>query len=517
MANLKSLSTGERIQTGGGGKKKQQLKNAYTILEKVRKGEIQSGYYDNKGGMGLFDKLAFYKKPDLVKPHLHYLDDWRVETVVDNYIKNDKNIKTYYERVIKSNVIDKSKKPDFDQFSKDLKDRYAKFPKHMKNDIFKLYYNNMERIDFEPRTDKNNLKFKFLENSNNPVGKIMSEGSNMKSSIFTRNAMLNYMVQMTTLQYIDEDASKQLDKGMSGEGDGEGNDEFDKFMNSEFGKSMQEQAMDDAMKECKTADDVLDKELQEKMFEDVKKGGTSDGAGDFSPEYIRKISAKLENVKLSMGSLKESIKKLMDKSTSYFSARKETIYEDLFNADNIAGLDEYEMLHPRLRKIMIEDIVIKDTKSIGKIDVYVDISGSMDSSCNANNTNGARISKLDFAKAMIAKLADIDMLSDVYIFNNRCVKYRNDKISIAMLDTNGGTTINEAMRMLVKNNKNALVITDAEDGCGIYSDKAFFIGVEGASFNHFNKGVLEQYHDGNQMVVFDGHKIHKVNKKGYQI
>ena len=49
-----------------------QYKNVYTILEKVKKGEIQSYYKEEES---LFSKLKFYKKPDLLKPYVHYIDE----------------------------------------------------------------------------------------------------------------------------------------------------------------------------------------------------------------------------------------------------------------------------------------------------------------------------------------------------------------------------------------------------------------------------------------------------------
>jgi hypothetical protein len=118
---------------------------------------------------------------------------------------------------------------------------------------------------------------------------------------------------------------------------------------------------------------------------------------------------------------------------------------------------------------------------------------------------------------MIAKLKEMDMLNDVYLFDTRVKKYRNDMISISMIDCGGGTTINEAVRSIVRNDINALVITDAEDHCSIYSDKAFFIGVEGSRFNGFNHDVIEQYSNKNQVVVFDGNRIQKVNSQGLTV
>jgi hypothetical protein len=65
-----------------------EYKNVYTILEKVKKGEIDTYYKDRDG---LFGRINFYRKPDLIKPHLHYLDESKIENIFDTYM-NDKSI-----------------------------------------------------------------------------------------------------------------------------------------------------------------------------------------------------------------------------------------------------------------------------------------------------------------------------------------------------------------------------------------------------------------------------------------
>jgi predicted metal-dependent peptidase len=204
----------------------------------------------------------------------------------------------------------------------------------------------------------------------------------------------------------------------------------------------------------------------------------------------------------------------MDKSTNYFSAKKEVIYDDLFNSDNIAGLEDYIMLHPKLRKIFAEDLQVKDTKSIGKIDIYIDVSGSMSSYCGAVNSKGDSISKIDFCKAFTAKLKSMDMLNEIFLFDNKVKECRNDIVSISMISCGGGTTIDKAVEKIEKEGRNALVITDAEDHCSIYSDKAFFIGVQGANFNYFNNEIIKEYSNRGQVVVFDGTRISKVDVFG---
>lgn len=496
--------------------KNKQYKNVYTILEKVKKGEIQSGsYYKDKDG--LFGKLNFYKKADLVKPYVHYIDENKIQSIVEKEINSMESIKDYYNRFQKSaafNKIQDDQKPDMQKFHEKLKENYKKFPKSLKYDIHKMYYHKIDKLEFEERTDANRTKYKFLEKANNPVGKIMSEGSNLKSAVFTKQMMLYYMMQMTMMEYIDPDAHQQMQNGLEGGPDNEFNnddvdDAMDKMLNNQLSKNMLDKAMQDAQDTCKMMDDHIDKETQDKMFEDPYKGGGNQ-AGNLSPDYFRQVTARLESIKLSMGSLKEKLQKLLDKSAAYFSARKVVIFDDLLNAQDVSGLDDYELLHPKLRKIFIEDIQIKEHKYIGKIDVYVDVSGSMSCSCGVRNTKGNSISKIDFAKSMIAKLKELDMLNDVYLFDTRVKKYKNDLISISMIDCGGGTTIDNAVSSIERVGNNALVITDAEDSCRHYSDKAFFIGVEGARFNGFNTQYMEKA----QCVVFDGNSVKKVNLKG---
>lgn len=503
--------------------KTKQYKNVYTILEKVKKGEIQkSNYYKDKEG--LFGKLNFYKKSDLVKPYMHYIDENKLTRLIDDEIENVQSIQKYFNQFQKSSQfgrIDGDKKPDLDSFHKKFMENYDKLPKSLQYDIQKLYYHRIENVKFEERTDKNTPRFKFLEKANNPVGKIMTETSNLKSAVFTKNMMLYYLMQLTQMEYIDPDAHQNMMDSLGG-GDGDGDPgqagkDMDKHMNNKSSQKMLDDLMNDAQQTAKMMDDNIDKDIQEQMFDNAYQGGSNGEPGKLSPDYIRTIAESLESIKLSLGSLKEKIKKLLDKSTSYFSSREVVKYEDLFNADDVSGLEDHVLLHPKLRKIFLEDIMVKETKKVGKIDVYVDISGSMSDPCGVKNIKGNSITKIDFAKSMIAKLKEMDVLNDVYLFNSNVQKYRNDLISIAMIDTSGGTTINNAVKSIVQNGNNALVITDAEDGCDIFCEKAFFVGIAGANFRHFHKDVIKQYSERSQMIVFDGSRIYNVDKQGNTI
>lgn len=500
---------------------KKQYKNVYTILEKVKKGEIDT-YYKEKDG--LFGKMDFYKKPDLIKPHMHYLDETRLEKIVEQFIREGSNGKAtsdFYKKLSsysKFKSLPDDKKPDFAKFTSKLHETYNKFPKHMMRDIFKMYYHQMGNLDFEERTDKTQTRFKFLEKANNPVGKIMTETSSLKSSIFTRSIMMYYLMQMTAMEYIDPKQADEMMKGLNGKGSDFDQKDLDKAMdnmfNSSMGKEQLEKAMQDAQDMCQQMDENIPDNVQEKLFNEANQGG-GNNVGKISPDYIRKVAESLQNINMSMGSLKEKIKKLLDKTTSYFSSRQIVKYDDLFNSDNLSGLDEFVFLHPKLRKIMSEDIMIKDVKHVGKIDIYIDISGSMSSGCGVVNDADSQISKIDFCKSFTAKLLQMDMLNEVYLFDTRLKKIDTDLVSIAMIDCGGGTTIDVAVSNIQRSQNNAIVITDAEDRCSIYSEKAFFIGIKGARFNSFNDDVIDKYSEKGQVVVFDGRKISPVNRKGF--
>lgn len=492
-----------------------EYKNVYTILEKIKKGEMDS-HYKNKDG--LFGKINFYKKQDLVKPYLHYLDGQRIDNIMHQHVYDQASFSDSFNRFAKSKsyqAIPQDKKPDMRKFHQEVMDIYrSKFPKHLSADVFKMYYDKIEKLDFVDRDEKNQTKFKFLEKSNNPVGKIMSENSQLKSSVFMKNVIGYFLTQLAILKFQDENAFNDMMKNMNDSSDfdsGDTEQTLKDMFDSTISKNMFEKAMDDAQQTCKTLDDNLSEEQQQEIFDNTESGGD---AAKIDGEYVERLGRSLQNVRLSLGSLKDKIKKLMDKSVCYFSAKEETIYDDLFNSDNLGGLDDFMLLHPGLRKIMAEDVMIKETKKVGKIDLYIDVSGSMDSGCGLTNNEGNYISKLDFCKAFAYKLKQMDMLNEIYLFENRVTKGKDDLVSIAMLYTRGGTDIDKAVNKIIANGVNALVITDAEDHCEIYSEKAFFIGVKGANFSSFRTEVIEQYSQKDQVVVFDGTSIHKVGKDG---
>ena len=222
-----------------------QYKNVYTILEKVKKGEIQSYYNDDDDG--LFGKINFYKKADLIKPYMHYIDERKVDTVVETYMQNNEALADAYRKLSGSSKLNPDQKPDYGAFAEKVKENFKKFPKHMSKDIHKLFYHKMDKLEFEDRTDGNYTKFKMLERANNPVAKIMTEGSNLKSTIFARNIMAYFAIRSAMMEYIDPDTQQQFMNGLNGEGNPDDLDQaMEKMFNDKQSKNMLDQALKDA-------------------------------------------------------------------------------------------------------------------------------------------------------------------------------------------------------------------------------------------------------------------------------
>jgi hypothetical protein len=420
---------------------------------------------------------------------------------------------------------------------------YHSFPKGLVNDFYNLFNKPIDQLEFEDRSEENKLRYKFLEKANHPISKIMTEGSNLKSVIFTKHVM-EYFINMLTLLKLQkpdeyEEMMKQACKNGQGNNDDSGDQEdgpegdgqpqhdggagkgntksspksldkiLEDMLKQKNNENMLKEAMQKAQDTCQTVNDSMSEEEQEETWQAITTGDR--GALDkVDPEKLRRLISELEKVRMSMGRVKDFIKKIMDRSVSYFSAREEVEFDSLFENGAVDQIEDMYMLHPKLRVVMAEDIMVRDIKRMGKINLYIDISGSMSDSCGVKSSDGFRITKLDFAKSFAFKMKELNMVNEIYEFNTQVKKCGTKVADILGMHCSGGTSINAVVEHIKRIGENSLIITDAEDYCNIYSEKAFFIGVEGADFRSFHN--VEQYQE--QLCVFDGKGLYKVDSTG---
>ena len=318
----------------------------------------------------------------------------------------------------------------------------------------------------------------------------------------------------------DSDDSKQetdvnnQSKGQAGK-DSNGQKQItpDEMLNKMLtGDKENQKLFDDVVNQAKESIDFIENVMSE---EEIKKHWDSKNAQKFNSVELRKVQNILKTIELNSDSLKPYIKKIVDKSFSYFDSKTTEVYDEFLNNPEVSEILGFEFFHPKFKNLMIEDIQIKDSKKVGKVNVYLDVSGSMSSSANIKDTP---MDKLTFSKALLLKLKKMDVINEVYTFNTTIKTLKDPDLSTMLtIDTSGGTSLNLVISDIIKKDKPSIVITDADDRIDHYSEKAFLLGVAGASFHHISRHALDQYRTNNQLIVFNGDDVKKVNERGYTI
>ncbi len=562
-------------------KSKYKYKNVYTILEKVKKGELE---FDTPYTR-FYSGFEYNVKDELIKPYVHYLDERAIRNAVDRYISEPashakiNDIAQKHKKLISPGTL-----------TTEMRAIYRKFPKELLNDIFNIHHKSIETLKFKDRTPDNIVKYELIEKANNPIAKIITKDNNLNSMIYTRSMVQYYVMMLAILQQEDkaafddvmdnltntkrssafdistgssskQDIDEELDyedeeeedkdiiqepitsTGMedtsgtettnaslkkasrhgSGSPGSEGNMKqtershlktlTDRFEQSVTGRKILEEVLDSA----KQTTDLLNKTMSEKqiteLWEDLgsfRNTESMNAHNRVNREYLKNIEKELRKVSLNMAGIKPKIKSLLDKSISYFSVNEKSYFENIFDAGTLDAIQDLELFHPLLRKISIEDMNVRETQKVGKIDIYIDCSGSMNSSCGVIDDDGQHMSRLLFAKAFAFKMKELNLLNNVYSYQNSVKFEGTEATDIIMMSGGGGTTTWTVIDSIERQKTNAIIITDADDSCSKYSDKAFFIGTKGARFSGFDKRFMEN----DQVVVFDGVTVNKVDLNG---
>jgi len=380
-----------------------------------------------------------------------------------------------------------------------MREIYTKLPREIFADIYNQYYSNIKNLKYEDRNESNKNRFRMVDKANDPVTKIITSGSNIKSLVFTKS-MIEYLLAML-VKMEDEDpeefqkfmnnlkgngqgeqkAQGNSDQQGEGESEEEGNpdepssskdagqksgkgdtdkgdysEQLEKILKrfTEEPDNKTQQFFDKQMDRAKETVDALEKGLSEedlkKMWSDLTKGNLTDVdkvTTRLNPESAKNLRDELAKIRMNMSGLKSTIKNLLDKSIAFFSAKEKVTFDQFLDNPMIDEIQEYMYLHPKLRNVCVDDLLVKEIERKGKIDVYVDVSGSMGSSAEIKGlSRNERISRLTFAKSLVLKLKEMDMLNDVYSFQNRVSKEGNTVSDIVFIDGNGGTCLNNVVK-----------------------------------------------------------------------
>ena len=406
---------------------------------------------ESQAGFNAFERAVDHR--ELIKPVLHRWD------------KQDlwEYVKTSIEKEAHKNGKD------------DLKLDETKIPKFMVYDIYNKYFTQQRDMRVKKPNDKNQWLYDFLLNNlQNYYTKPITDNHGMNSAIYTSE-----IVYQLLLLNEQKNPSEQ-------QGGGEGNSQMEHTL-GQTGNHQLQDAIQKAESNAQSKIEDLENFQNELGGADEKgddegnqEGGKQAGTGsNFSindAANLQHYFELLHGVNLKSTHLNNFIKDTLKFSTSYFSSQFKELEDSIFDSDDIAELMGIENLLPQLRNLHIDDVVTTKREYYMKFDVYIDMSGSM---------GGERAnSQLTQAKVTALKLDKLGLVDKMYCFDTK-VTPALSKLKMLKTNSGGGTSLENVVKQVKKLNRPSVIITDACDNVRSYTDKAYFIGVTGASFDGY--------------------------------
>jgi hypothetical protein len=428
----------------------------------------------------------------------------------DPYEESDGLVKKIRKEVILPGVT-RNEEDRLSRIHKYIEEKTGKpstLPQHMINDVYSMYVNR--DIKKKPVTKYNAVKQKVIDSAYNSLTKMVATDSALFSQIITKEIAI-YMQQVQDM--LEEDMTEEekkenggLDQEMpsgnekgegKGEGDSDGDDEnendgdgksqgndgsngasksgsglenkLDKIIEQSSKKL--EQAMKDADKEIKEIEQLLGKEAAKEL---------SDSDPTFLEDF-KKLRELLKRVTFNKDSIKTVLMKILNKSQNYFSKNSILVEESIFDAEELEELFGLEFLHPIFRNAGIMDIGNEGRIYTGKIDLYLDCSGSMSSTASFGGTS-IRMSEL--VKGIAIILYRMNMIDKLYFFDTQIYEIKEiNEFTILSFNRSGGTEFDRVVHQALENKRNSVVITDGEDSCNSYAKNVFWIGIGGTQFS----------------------------------
>lgn len=375
-------------------------------------------------------------------------------------------------------------------------------PQELINDVYSLYVN--EEVKRRPKDESNAIRHKVLDKVYNSLTKVVTQDSPLFTQILTRELALvlqkiedqikqeqqNQGQSPTGFGDPGDDQSDGDGQGQQGDGDGDpqkgqGDPQAGKGSGSGTRESL-EDAIDDILdkqenniqKAMDRADQKI-KDLEDKLGKEAMKD-----LSENEPEFLEKIDHlkdALSRVTINKESIKQVLVKILNESQNYFSAKFKRVEESLFDCEECEDLFGLEFLHPIFKNAKLLDIGNETRIYKGKIDLYLDCSGSMGST---ENFEGTRIRMIDLVKGIAMVLYRLNMIDRLYFFDGSLYEIKNiNELTILSFSKSGGTDFEKVVANINKNGTNSVIITDGEDHCSTYSKQAFWVGVGGTQFN----------------------------------
>ena len=453
--------------------------------------------------------------PPLIQPGLSATEAMRVMELVQDHINGRDSVAGWFRKITKTRAYRErkiSKRITLTKFHSAIKQIWDDFPPSLVYDIYNLYMHPIDVLYMDAIEKKEQTQYAFLKNSNIPSLKILTEGSLLKSSIVTSRIILFYLIQITKLNLLDKPENEHVDPTMFFDdtvNDFDAMELYDEIFNTPGDKKW----LDAMVAEAKHACGKVDQLLTQATSESLAKVFSSGKQGSNRISKLSDLLSKLEHMEIAEAELKEWVEKLLEKSQNHFHQSSDNENDRWIDINNPKLPNELHLFHPACRAFYLDDLLV--TKEISKrnIDLYIDISGSM-STRILKRANGIQLTLLDLAKAIALEMVEQRTIDKLYLFNATLHACETDQEQLAGIIATGGTNLNLVLSNIEQQQKNAVIITDAEDRCDIYSPYAYLMGLKGANFRRFEKDIIRQYSENEQAILFDGNQILQISPSG---
>lgn len=382
----------------------------------------------------------------------------------------------------------------------------AEIPENMIRDCFQNHFLDGKEVTFN-LNDYNKNSYEFAKNINDEYMQVITNHSVMNSFITTREIIYTLQKQLQ-LQNIDPQ------KG-SGDGDpdsDQGRDNVAGMCNNMINSKSGQKKIDAA--KAKALEKISEVENQNEMAEALAQDeGEQDDENQNYPPASGKNASKggqfrdivkkfdmmdlVKDISLDNQMLSEMVKESLESTINYFSHKFKEYRESILTAENISEIINAEYAVDELFLTHLEDIETTYRKYKMKLDVYIDVSGSMSTEYKFA---GKRLNCLDICKLLTVKLKRKGMVNDIYIFNTGIYK-RNTLRALLNTELSGGTNLELVIQNIIKTQIPSFIITDACDSIFTHTDLVYFLTVGGGSPS-CNKDVSDKYRKNGQGISY---------------
>lgn len=304
----------------------------------------------------------------------------------------------------------------------------------------------------------------------------------------------SYMAAQHTMGVIDklyakygDDLDKHLDKLNDGikNGDVEGDKEFKKSFES---------AINSAKNKIKK-----DLDNMENSGNEAGKGN-DEAAIDTVDLLTDPRLAKLLTIKES--NIRDFLRTTIDKATESVTGKSYIEEESLFDSEDIEDLINIENF---AHVALFEDLTTRIKKYSISFDIYIDDSGSMDSTIFMGDT---RVCIRNLSRLLAFKLKELDILRDCYLFSHSDTLTKINNNDLFSAHIGGGTDIEQCITNAKLTKRPAIIITDGWDRIDpetdYHADKFFLVLGEREMPSCFKKFAVNK-----QLMFFTGGKFFK--------